>query len=538
MTISLNMLSSLFEGCIIQAPLARNNRFFSSASLISLADVPCDAPHNSWIRETLEGEEGIIDKQAIYVGQEDIALDFLSIHPTAFAVAIGDGSTYYLAPRHCGSRLLLINTKMSCGEVFQTIWHYLNKILTWTQSMKQVLIEGGGYQEVLDCCDGIFNEFISINDSSFRLLAHNGKIPKNDALVQRFVEQKSHSSEVVAQFEASGAISRWQTQTGIVRVEKTNILTTPSLSYVFRRKSNYFVHVVLQCSETGITEALVDTFQILIDHLELSVKRDQSTHLSFDASYADMLVGLVNEDEQSQENAKKELSRRNINPDGLFSLALFRFADKSGTKHVLGYHGWRILQEMPDALIFPYKGDILALFKDPEEKGQAKVASVSKSLKGKACLSDVFSGISHVGCAYKQASLAFDLSDSVHKRIRQIEPSRNDTPILRFKHCFSTYILKRGVDDRSFLTRYLEQSLVGKMKKADGENGTNLYQSVITYLICNRNSKEAAARLFVHRNTLVYRIEKAQNLFGFDLDSFFTCEYILTLAHLSSLLEV
>lgn len=537
MTISLNMLSSLFEGCIVQAPIAHNDRLFSSASLISLTDTPHDAPRNSWIRETLEAEEGAIDKQTIYVGREDTALDFLSIHPTAFAVAIGDGSAYYLAPRHCGSRLLLVDTDKNCEEVFQMIWHYLNKILTWTQSMKQVLIEGGGYQEILNCCDGIFDEFISINDSSFRLLAHNSKIPKNDPLVKQFVEKKSHSSEVIAQFEASGAISRWQTQTGIARVEKTNILTTPSLSYVFRRKSNYFVHVVLQCSERGITEALVDTFQILIDHLELSVKRDQSSHLSFDASYADMLIGLVNEDEQSQENARRELLRRNIDPDGLFSLALFRFADKSGTKHVLGYHGWRILQEMPDALIFPYKGDVLVLFQDSEEKSQVKVASVSKSLGGNASLSDVFSGIAYVGCAYKQASLAFELSNEVRKRIRQIEPYRDNPPALRFKNCLTTYLLRRGVGDKAFLIRYLEQSLVGKMKSADKRDGTNLYQSVLAYLICNRNSKTAAARLFVHRNTLVYRIDKAQDLFKFDLDSFLTCEYILALAHLSALIE-
>ena len=78
---------------------------------------------------------------------------------------------------------------------------------------------------------------------------------------------------------------------------------------------------------------------------------------------------------------------------------------------------------------------------------------------------------------------------------------------------------------------------MGKMKSADKRDGTNLYQSVLAYLICNRNSKTAAARLFVHRNTLVYRIDKAQDLFKFDLDSFLTCEYILALAHLSALIE-
>lgn len=268
---TLNMLIELFGDAVIAKPPIEKADF-SAAALIS--------------------QDPSIDSAIIYVGTEQEALNFLSIHPTVFAIAAGgEAPCGEPLPRYCASRLLILDRSTDVATAFQRTWDYLNKVLLWTLSMKTALIEGGSYQQILDCCDDMFDEFISVNDSSFRLLAHNGKVPPpDDPVACNFVKTGHHTDENIARFKKAGAIKRWQTQVGIERVNSSIILKTPSLSYVFRRSGNYFIHIVLQSTEEGITEALVDKFKILIDHMELSVKKDWSDRLGFDAGYINVLM--------------------------------------------------------------------------------------------------------------------------------------------------------------------------------------------------------------------------------------------------------
>lgn len=514
---SLNMLIELFKDVIIVKP-STTKTDFTSAALISQ-----DPPINS---------------STIYIGTEQDALSFLSIHPTVFAIAVDTRTLNEPLPCYCTSRLLVLDQRTDIATVFQQTWDYLNKVLLWTQSMKTVLIEGGGYQQILDCCGDMFDEFISVNDSSFRLLAHNGKVPANDPVAREFVKTGRHSDENVARFKETGAIKRWQTQVGIERVNTSIILKTPSLSYVFRRSGNYFIHVVLQSTEAGITEALVDKFEILIDHMELSVKKDWSDHLGFDAGYINVLMDLINERCPIDKKIEAELASYGITATGHYLLVAFRFGE-NGDGSILGHYGSRILRELPTAWILPYAGNLVMLLeiKDGDiAQSLSHIRTIRDLIDCDACASDPFEHIADIGFAHKQASSALELASDTLRRIRSIEPQRLDTGILCFRDCFSDYVCKHGINDRAFMTRYVNQSVIAKLRRIDEGKEMNLYGSVFVYLTSKHNANTAASRLFVHRNTLMYRVSKAQEIFGLNLDSFLTCEYLLALFHLDTLL--
>jgi len=58
---------------------------------------------------------------------------------------------------------------------------------------------------------------------------------------------------------------------------------------------------------------------------------------------------------------------------------------------------------------------------------------------------------------------------------------------------------------------------VGKLVEYDKENGTNLIETMEAYFRQNGNISEAAKELFVHRNTLIYRIDKIKMILDSDL---------------------
>lgn len=517
---TLNMLIELFGDAVIAKPPVEKADF-SAAALIS--------------------QDPSIDSAIIYVGTEQEALNFLSIHPTVFAIAAGgEAPCGEPLPRYCASRLLILDRSTDVATAFQRTWDYLNKVLLWTLSMKTTLIEGGSYQQILDCCDDMFDEFIAVNDSSFRLLAHNGKVPPDDPVACNFVKTGHHTDESIARFKKAGAIKRWQTQVGIERVNSSIIPKTLSLSYVFRRSGNYFIHIVLLSAEEGITEALVDKFKILIDHMGLSVKKDWSDHLGFDAGYINVLTDLINERCPIDKQIETELASYDIATTGRYLLAAFRFGEGNDGS-ILGHYGSRILREFPSAWVLPYGGNLVVLFKVKDgDSGVAqsltRIETIRDLLDCDACASDPFYSIADIGFAYKQANTALKLASDALRRIRSIEPGLG-TGVLCFRSCFTDYLCKYGIGDRTFVTRYVNQSVIAKLRDIDEKKGMSLYGSVFAYLTSNHNANTAANRLFIHRNTLMYRVSKAEEIFGLNLDSYLTCEYLLALFHLDAMLH-
>ena len=60
--------------------------------------------------------------------------------------------------------------------------------------------------------------------------------------------------------------------------------------------------------------------------------------------------------------------------------------------------------------------------------------------------------------------------------------------------------------------------VISLWEKANGGN-SDLYDTLRTYIDCERSLSQTAAALYTHRNTVLYRIRKCQDLLGDDLDS-------------------
>lgn len=74
--------------------------------------------------------------------------------------------------------------------------------------------------------------------------------------------------------------------------------------------------------------------------------------------------------------------------------------------------------------------------------------------------------------------------------------------------CTAPLIREAGLSD------YCIQALL----KMDREKNTESYHTLKTYLLCENNIAETAARLHIHRNTLVYRLKQIRNYIDRDIN--------------------
>lgn len=66
--------------------------------------------------------------------------------------------------------------------------------------------------------------------------------------------------------------------------------------------------------------------------------------------------------------------------------------------------------------------------------------------------------------------------------------------------------------------KYCYQDTVGKLAEYDEMHNSNLCQTLRTYLAEDSNIGKASKRLAIHRNTMVYRINKIHDILGFAID--------------------
>ncbi|MCR4745201.1 MAG: helix-turn-helix domain-containing protein, partial [Lachnospiraceae bacterium] len=110
-----------------------------------------------------------------------------------------------------------------------------------------------------------------------------------------------------------------------------------------------------------------------------------------------------------------------------------------------------------------------------------------------------------------------EASDAI--RIARIYGCRN---CINFYNDQGIYSLISQISNDKFLDDFIEKE-IGKLIEADKVQDGNLCETLEAYLDNNCNASETAEKLFIHRNTLHYRLNKIKNITGKSLESLDLC---------------
>lgn len=78
----------------------------------------------------------------------------------------------------------------------------------------------------------------------------------------------------------------------------------------------------------------------------------------------------------------------------------------------------------------------------------------------------------------------------------------------------------------SLLRRLAIHPALDRLREYDSRKSTDFYHILRVYLQCERDRVLTAKRLFVHKNTLVYRLKRIVEIFDLDLDNAYEREYL------------
>lgn len=183
------------------------------------------------------------------------------------------------------------------------------------------------------------------------------------------------------------------------------------------------------------------------------------------------------------------------------------------TRRVFTQVEQRVRRYFPRSVVHPRGGDIVVLL-DPESRDLGHVQQVLREVIGPrgeqptelvAGLGRMCLGLEDYADSYSEAALALDLARRRSKAGEVLtEPD------------LGLYGLLARAPTRRSLESMVEDAL-GPIIEADATSGSEYVKTLHAYLDADRHLEHAAANLYVHPNTVRYRLSKVQGMLGVDL---------------------
>lgn len=180
------------------------------------------------------------------------------------------------------------------------------------------------------------------------------------------------------------------------------------------------------------------------------------------------------------------------------------------------------------------ENDIVILFNDYDDEkadkflNELKVncSGLSKNIKCFFGIGESFKGIENIYKSYLQAKDVINI--------------QKNNVLLDFDKKYSKlglYKILLSIKDKELIRAFVEDT-IGKLLRYDEINNSNLEEVLRIYLRSNGSVKETAEKLFIHRNTVNYKINKVNKILQINLSDYEECSLVILALKLYDILKL
>lgn len=456
---------------------------------------PTDAPGTALVCDAADGRDPAADAEALTILLfDELDADALS--------RLGDNVVAVETPY---DKLAFAQELQSCALA----------LMDWERRLDQVALAEGTLQEFLDESEDALGNFITISDSSFRLIAHTRGIPLDDPTVMAFVERGYHDDEAIARFRRTRAMERWKRQRRSQYHEPDEGKRYPFVNHVFRVNSSYYMQMVMTCHNRPFTPGLLARFDVLARHLQRHIRRfDDARERSFEKPSAFLLDVLLARP-MDEALLSQQAARLGVPLDA--PVRLYELSSASDAEAAVHWTARRIAGLLPDCFVIPHEGCAYVVSvrraEDPwrdDARIEAALAPLAAAEGGALAASGIVSGVRRLPLALAEARAARALAPA--------RPWRSGRPALHhFELAFLPWALGPQRPPADAVQEAARQSILGHLSAADAARGGDDAALLLAYYDHHCGVTETARALGLHRNTVANRVRGLQERFDADL---------------------
>ena len=445
---------------------------------------------------------------------------------------------------------IIINENKEVSWLLNKVQNRFLEISDWVMKMQNALIENCDYQRLVDLCEPILNNYVSIFDSSYTLLSYTRNIDCQDPINIASVEKGYHTDEVLQKFVDRKRFEVYEQEQGVIVSPPGVISRFEIVTKWCRYGGELLLQVGMECSKTPLSLAAVDLFEIFMEYIQICFIRQQRTQPSqlYSSLLNEILYGNLDNPFIIGERAKTA----DVPFSGLFDVYRIVFEDNSTI--LVGRFVQELMPYLPKAKIVAHKYEVVAFnvynSSDVKKQSSANLSKLTPHLaKYKAIcgVSEPFTSLPELKNAYIQSMRAqtigaqlrtlgnfWDFDREVYEATA-IESANN----IFFYDNVYIFLALHFAQSGSFnaFGNTLYNNALKKLVDYDRENNTRLVQVLYAHLVSERRATASGRLLHMHRNNVLYHISRIEEIMGIDLDDYWV-RLKLTLAfHFSEITE-
>ncbi|MFV0465453.1 MAG: helix-turn-helix domain-containing protein [Lachnospiraceae bacterium] len=461
---------------------------------------------------------GEIQSDILYVG--DIGRMPEHIHETMFFsfILIGPGK---LAPIYHDSKnvnIIRFGSTVDPFEQYNRLQEYFLEDQILTSRIRRLLsafFSNKGLQYMVDEAAEIMGNPILVVDNSYKYIARSlsnitdedhskfADIMREELSEQQIMDQGLDYIRKANLDETSGNIDR-------PIYHYNEMMEIGTMIGVIRIRNIIVGHVLMAQKNHEFKHLDEEVFIRLVHFVTQELQKIPIYQKNRGQMISYFLIDLLQDVQPSVHNAERQMKLIHFKPLGKYYIAVIKTEEMD-----LGAKDAEALAEQMRGIL---TGNIYAAYKDTfvilfNREGEHSIGEYTMETlkkyarinKMKTGISNEFYEITEAGKFYHQALKAVEYGNIIHKE---------KTLFLYedFSYMEMLDICREQANMFSFCV-----PAVFRLLKYDEENGTEFMKTLYHYLEHNGNTANTSKSLFIHKNTLLYRMDKIRQMLGNDL---------------------
>ena len=398
------------------------------------------------------------------------------------------------------------------GMSFIRAYNILAESFRWMNQIVETFSEKVMNQRDLQEIIELFYDFLGnpayIVDSSFKVLAidRRNNMRELSASWRRMEDHGYLQYDIITKLMKDNELSRMEAEEKAQWVNSEHFYT-PFINYTLRRKKRIAGHLFIVNMFRQITPGDIEISDILGRLIEKAMENDRKYQMQRGRLYEYFLSDILSGKISDKAEIKKQMQSLSYTEESYYMVAVLQYQSER-MNEIAGERVFQRLEQIKGCKPIHYKEKVAALFpfQHFEDRNRIwnQIEQIAENFKLKVGISEDFWGYTQMHHACLQAQVALQYGDEKEKRM------------ICFEHA-ALYYLKQIFDKKQDLD-ILEPPGLQRLREYDEQNHTDYMQTLLNYLQHERNVVETSEALFIHRNTLAYRIRKIEEITGLDLD--------------------
>ena len=458
----------------------------------------------------LPEDERALEPDALYICANMSDIAFLGAFDGRCENGVCSFAIAHMPGRGWRTPCLVVEGVEEAPSLLNAIADVIDELEESFDRMNELAWHGNGLTGIVEELSRLVGNSAYIVDSSFKVvaIADDPDLEEMSVNWMNAAKRGYLSYDVIANLIRSNELHDIES-TNAATIVNSEFFYVPFANYNLRHEGRVQGHLFVVQMYKAITACDLELVNLVAPIVLRALQADPAYQVRRGPLYEHFVIDWLTGSLRDQAYIQSQLDALSFNAAGLSVVAIVRLSIDSDFRRE---HLARLLEDRQGCRAVSHDGLVIALFQlkrhNDKDAVLRKMKSICRGQQCRAAVSDVQDSFLDTPRAYRQACEVFRISDAMG-----IE---GDVMVYGDVAAYQPYLNFSSVEE---LDAFCHPA-INALREHDRTHAVQLLPTLSAFLKNDRDVLATAAALYVHRNTLTYRIKRILELCPLDLDDF------------------